>query len=58
MGEIPTKFLKEVVDMLAYPLPRITNLSVKLSVFPEEYKIEKLKPLFKKDSKTDLYFFL
>ena len=38
-------------DVLAYPLPRITNLSVKLSVLPEEYKIEKLTPLFKKDSK-------
>ena len=28
-------------------------LSIKLFVFPEEYKIAKLKPLFKKNSKTD-----
>ena len=39
--------------MLAYPLAKILNLSVKLFVFPEECKIAKLKPLFKKGSKTD-----
>ena len=34
--------------MLVYPLSKITNLSVKLSIFPEECKIGKLKPLSKK----------
>ena len=54
MDQIPAKFLKETVDMLAYPLAKVINLSVKLSVFPEEHKIAKLKPLFKKGVKTDL----
>ena len=31
----------------------IINLSIKLSTFPEECKIAKLKPLFKKGAKTD-----
>ena len=53
MDEIPAKFLKEAADELADPLSRTINLSVKLSVFPEEHKIAKLKPLLKKDSKTD-----
>ena len=52
MDHIPAKRLREVSNVLAYPLFRIVNLSVKLSVFPE-YKIAKLKPLFKKDSKPD-----
>ena len=53
MDQIPAKFLKEVGDVLAYPLSRIVNLSVRLSVFLEECKIAKLEPLFKKGSKTD-----
>lgn len=53
MDQIPAKFLKEAGDVLAYPLSRIVNLSVRLSVFLEECKIAKLKPLFKKGSKTD-----
>ena len=34
-------------------MAKIINLLVKLSVFPEEYKIAKLQRLFQKDSKTD-----
>ena len=52
MDQIPAKVLKGAVDVLAYSLPKIINLSVKLSVFPEECKIAKLKPLFKKGRKT------
>ena len=53
MDQITKKFLKETADVLAYPLPRITNLFIKLSVFPEKYEIAKIKPLFKKSSKSD-----
>lgn len=53
MDQIPAKFLKEVGDVLAYPLSKIVNLSVRLSVFLEECKILKLELLFKKGSKTD-----
>ena len=40
--------MKEAADLLAYSMCRIENLLVKLSVFPEECLIAKLKPLFKK----------
>ena len=53
IDQFPAKFLKEAADVLAYPLAKIINLSVKLSVLPEERKIAKLKPLFKKGSKTE-----
>ena len=39
--------------MLALPLGNIINLSIKLSTFPEECKIAKLKPIFKKSVSTD-----
>ena len=46
--------MKEAADVLFYPLPTIINLSVKkLFVFPEECKIAKVKPLFKKGSKVN-----
>ena len=37
----------------ALPLRNIINLSIKLSIFPEECKIAKLKPIFKKGARTD-----
>ena len=54
LDTIPEKFLKEAAGMLANPLPRIINLSLKLTAFPEECKIAKLKRLFKKSSKIHL----
>ena len=51
LDQISAKFLKKAANVLAYPFAK--NLSVKLSVFLEEYKIAKLKPLFQKGSKTD-----
>ena len=53
IDQVPSKFLKEGADVLTYPLSRIINLSVQLSVFPEECITAKLKLLFKKGSKTD-----
>ena len=38
---------------MALPLRNIINLSIKLSTFPEECKIAKLKPIFKKRVRTD-----
>lgn len=52
MHEIPTKFLTEVADVVACQLSKIINLSVKQSVLLEECKFAKLRPLFKKGSKT------
>ena len=51
--KIPTKFLKDGAEVLGLPLEDIINLSRKLSTFPEDCKIAKLKPLFIKGARTD-----
>ena len=38
MNRIPAKFVQETAEILAYPLSKMTNLSVKLFVLPEKYK--------------------
>ena len=48
------KFLKDSADILARPISQLYNLSVKLNLFPRSCKMAKVKPLFKKGSKTDL----
>ena len=51
--KIPTKFLKDDAEVLGLPLEDIINLSRKLSTFPEDCKIAKLKPMFKKGARID-----
>ena len=47
------RFLKDGSKVLATPITQICNLSIKLSTVPDECKIAKLKPLYKKGRKTD-----
>ena len=47
------KFLKDDTYILARPISQLYNLSIKLNLFPRSCKIAKVKPLFKKGSKTD-----
>ena len=53
MDQIPAKFLRDGAEVLVLPLRNIINLSIKQSTFPEERKIAKLKPIFKKGARTD-----
>ena len=53
MDKIPAKFLRNGAEALAFPLTNMINLSIKLSTFPEWCKIAKLKPMFKKGTRTD-----
>ena len=53
MDQIPAKFLRDSVGVLALPLGNIINLSIKVSNFLEECKIAKLKPIFKNGVRTD-----
>ena len=53
MDNISGRFLKDGADILAIPVTQICNLSIQLSHFPNNYKLAKLKPLYKKGSKTD-----
>ena len=46
------KFLKEGAPVLASPVTDLCNLSISLSSFPDDCKIAKLKPLYKKEAKT------
>ena len=49
---MPGKFLKEGAPVLASPIMDLINLSILFSLFPDNGKIAKLKPLYKKDAKT------
>ena len=46
-------FLKGGASLLAKSITQLCNLSISFSRFPDAWKIAKLKPLFKKGSKTD-----
>ena len=50
---ISSKFLRDSAEVLALPLCNLGNLSLKHSLFPDQCKVTKLKPLFKKDSKSN-----
>ena len=49
---ISPKFLKDGTEDLALPLCDLVNLAIKQSLFPDQCKITKLKPLFKKALKV------
>ena len=51
LDNIAGKFLKEGASVLASPLTDLCNLSISLSSFPDECKVAKLKPLYKKKQK-------
>ena len=47
------RFLRDGAKVLAKSITEIFNLSIEESIFPDECKIAKLKPLFKKGCKTE-----
>ena len=47
------RFLKDGSKVLATPIAQTCNLSIALSTVPDQCKIAKLKPLYKKGKKTD-----
>ena len=53
LDNLTDKFLKDGVSVLAAPISDLCNLSVSVSVFPDDCKIAKLKPIYKKESKTE-----
>ena len=53
LDNLSGKFLKEGANVLAISLKKNCNLSIATSKFPNKCKQAKLKPLFKKGSKTD-----
>ena len=53
MDQFLAKLQRGCAELWALPLQNIINLSTKLSTLPEECKIVKLKPIFKKGAYTD-----
>ena len=53
IDNLSVRFLKDGAVVLALPISKLCNLLMKRSKFPLDCKIAKLKPLFKKGSKTD-----
>ena len=53
IDDVYGRFLKDGADVLAISITQICNLSIKLSHFPKDCKLAKLKPLYKKGTKTD-----
>ena len=56
IDQISGKVLKDGARVLAKPISEMCNLSMALGSFPDACKIAKVKPLFKKGSKTDQGF--
>ena len=50
LDNLAGRFLKDGATELSLPVTELINLSIKSSVFPEQCKIAKLKPLYKKGS--------
>ena len=53
LDNLSGKFFKDAAVVLALPISKLCNLSIKRSKLPLDCKISKLKPLYKKGSKTD-----
>ena len=53
IDNIGGKFLKDGAPILAEPITKLCNLSIRLSTFPKKWKIAKLKPLYKKGPKLE-----
>ena len=47
------RFLEGGVNILVTPIAEICNISISSGLFPNDYKIAKLKPLYKRGSKTN-----
>ena len=53
IDNVSGRFLKDGADVLGIPITQICSLSIELSHFPKDCKVAKLKPLYKKGTKTD-----
>ena len=53
IDDLSGRFLKDGSRVLSKPISELCNLSIKLGSFPDACKIAKLKPLFKKGTKTN-----
>ena len=50
---ISVKLLKDTSDVIAQPLANIFNLSLQTGIFPDDWKIAKISPVFEEGNKID-----
>ena len=53
IDNLSARFLKDGANVLALPISRLCNLSISRAIFPQDCKIAKLIPLYKKGSRTE-----
>ena len=54
LDKIPSRLLKVAAEVVAPSLTQIFNKSISMGVFPTEWKLAKVTPIFKKGAKSDL----
>ena len=54
LDKIPNRLLKIAADVVAPSLTGIFNQSLVTGIFPSDWKMAKVSPIFKNDSKSDL----
>ena len=52
--EIQAKFLRDGYSEIREVITHLINLSITTNVFPEEFKFAKVRPLYKKNDKTEV----
>ena len=52
LGEIPAKYLKDGSSVISKLLTHIINLSITTKNIPDDFKMARIVPLYKKNSKT------
>ena len=53
LDDLPTRFFREGADIIAFPISHIINLSLYSGQVPDDMKLTRAVPLYKKNSKTD-----
>ena len=54
IDKLTGRFIKDGAEILFKPISETCNVSVSHGIFPDAYKVAKLKPVFKKGKKVDL----
>ena len=54
LDSIPSRFIRDSASIIAHPLAHIINLSIIQGVVPDDLKLARVVPLFKKNDKTDV----
>ena len=54
LDKIPCKLLKIAADIVAPSLTSIFNQSISVGIFPIDWKLARVSPVFKKGKKSDL----